>query len=354
MHCLLFITVISGGGAERVMCQLANQLCISNTVTLVVSDKTKNEYHIDKNVNLVYLNEKRKKKNFFHQVIQLRTIIKKEQPDICLSFLPEPNFKALLASVGTKTKNIISIRNDPNEEYKSNLYKILARLLYRTADGIVFQTNDAKAWFSSGIQEKSSIIMNQVDDKFFKTEHLNDFSYVATGRLTKQKNYPLMIRAFSKMLKLYPNEILKIYGEGECFEELQGLIHELNAENNIFLMGRSNDIPAVLSEAKVFLLSSDYEGMPNGLLEALAVGVPCLSTNCPCGGPKMVIKDRTNGMLVPVKDEQSFYERLLELQESVELRNQIGRAAKQNAKNFASETVFKSWYAYIHNVLNNK
>lgn len=350
MKMLLYTSVLSGGGAERVLCQLASKLSHSNEVILAASYKTSNEYPVEQNVKKVYIDNSIENKSTIRQINNLRNLIKTEKPKVVISFLPEPNFKMLMSSWGLKTKKIISIRNDPTKEYRTYTKRLLAKLLYGFSDGVVFQTLDAQKWFPQKIQQKSQIIMNQVNDIFFETEHASEDYYVATGRLNKQKNYPMMIRAFSKFLKRFPNEKLYIYGDGDQ-SELNQLINELGVKDNIILKGNSSDIPYVLSMAKGFILSSDYEGMPNGLLEALAMGVVSIATDCPCGGPREVIEDAENGFLIPVGDEEKLFETLCMIETSVDLRKQISKNAIEKAKMFKPNYIFKQWESYIESLI---
>ena len=136
-------------------------------------------------------------------------------------------------------------------------------------------------------------------------------------------------------------------------EELNELIKNLNVERNILLKGPSNDIPDVLKNAKGFLLSSNYEGIPNGLLEAMAVGVPCISTDCPCGGPKMIINHNENGLLIPVGDEDKLYEALCCL-ENEDLRKKISTNAKKSAESFKPDVIYENWEKYLKEVVGEK
>lgn len=347
MKCILFTSVLSGGGAERVLCELANSLSYKHSCILVAAYKTENEYMLLPSVRKEYIDGSASTKNPLKQLVRLRNILKKEKPDICVSFLPQPNFKLLISSIGLPVKKLISVRNDPRKEYSGRMDQLLLRLLYPMAHGIVFQTEDAQAWFSPELQKKSRIIMNQVSARFFNTQRKEEKYYVATGRLNRQKNYGLMIRSFASFAAEYPSAVLKIYGEGELRQELEELICELEMEGNIRLMGASTDVPELLSNAKAFLLSSDFEGMPNGLLEAMAMGLPCVSTDCPCGGPRTVIEDYTNGILVPVGDESAFAEALYELEASLSLREKLGKAARIKALEFHPEHVVQQWENYM-------
>lgn len=357
MKILFYINAIHEGGAERVMVNLSDVFAKSGCdVVFVTSFVDSWEYPLNSNIKRLSLEQDQVKCGFlkrnYIRIKKLREICKKEKPDVVVSFMGENNFRAILATRGLKTKTVVSVRNDPNKEYPTKLFKFLAKTLYKKADGIVFQTEDAKQWFPKKIQNKSCIIMNQVADVFFETKRETENYYVATGRLNQQKNYSLMIKAFARFVKVHPNEKLFILGNGELKNDLQNLIDSLNVADSIFLKGQSDNIPKVLSQAKGFLLTSDYEGMPNGLLEAMAVGVPCISTDCPCGGPKMIIDSNKNGILIPIGDEDSLFNNLCKLEEDLAFRNQISQNAKEKAKDFKPSVIFNKWKEYLEGVVN--
>lgn len=347
MNMLFYIDTIGPGGAEHVISNLANQFSrAKNRVTLVVSFKKENQYRIDSKVNLIFLEEKNVPQNRFKKnvsrVQKLRRILINEKPNIIISFLPEPNFRIIVASFGLCIPKIISVRNDPNVEYKSKAYKAIQSILYRKVACVVFQTKQAKEWFPKKIQERSAIIMNQVDNRFFEIQKNTSDYYCAIGRLTEQKNYKLMIDAFSCFLEEYPDEKLYIYGEGDT-KEVEKHIRDKKCENNIFLMGVTDDVATVLSNAKAFIMTSDYEGMPNALLEAMAVGVPVISTDCPCGGPAMVIINNKNGILFSVDAKNELVDSLKKLNRDNEWTRKLGEEAKETAEMFRPSVVFEKW-----------
>lgn len=349
MKIFLFTSVLSGGGAERVLCQLANGLSVEHNVTLIASYKTDNEYFVDSSVDKIYI-DNIKHKSFFRQITRLRKLAWTKKPDVCISFLPHPNFKLLISMFGLKTKTIISVRNDPEKEYASIVTRILAYTLYPFSNGIVFQTRDAQSFFPESIRKKSAVIMNQVDKRFFNIKRGTGEYWLATGRLEKQKNYPLMITAFANVCRRHPDEVLKIYGEGSEKESLRKLIKQLGMEHNILLMGVTNDVPQQLKNAKGFILSSDYEGMPNGLLEALAAGVPCIATDCPCGGPREVIHTGINGVLVSINNKIELESAIEKILCDPEFSNRLEINAREMALKFNPVNILGDWTDYIRKV----
>jgi glycosyltransferase involved in cell wall biosynthesis len=304
MKLMFYINAIHHGGAERVMVNLANHFAnIGHDVILVTSFRDSWEYSPSKKVRRVSLFECAVG-NFIARNIKLtlalRTLLKKENPESLISFMAEPNFRAVAASFGMQHKKIISVRNDPNKEYPNLVFRTLAKILYRFANHVVFQTEDARKWFPVAIQKKSSIILNPVDEIFYKTKFEGQRrDIVTTGRLVPQKNHKLLICAFAKIADKTEDN-LYIYGEGELRSELEQLVSKLKLQNRIFLPGAVKNVADTIKSAKLFVLSSDYEGMPNSLMEAMALGIPCISTDCPCGGPRMLLN---KSFLLATRDE---------------------------------------------------
>ena len=200
-------------------------------------------------------------------------------------------------------------------------------------------------------QKKSEIIYNPVNPKFYKADNRDPKKEIAmVGRLQPQKNYYLAIQAFSNVVKKYPDYKLVIYGDGILKIELQNLCKHLNIDNSVIFYGVVDAVEEKLSTASIFLLSSDFEGMPNALMEAMAVGIPVISTDCPCGGPKALIESDIQGILVPCGNIDKMSEALCRLIENEGLRIKMGLEAKKRALDFLPEIVFKAWDDYVNKV----
>ena len=357
MIILFYINSIHHGGAQRVMINLADYLSANNfDCVLITSYLDDWEYPVPKKVKrLSIYSDKKEMGNFiaknFSLVKKLRNIVKNENADILVSFMGEPNIRSILACFGLKTKNIISIRNDPKKEYPNIFMSFLAKVLFNKADGIVFQTKDEQEYFSKRIQKKSKIILNTVDTVFFNTKlSRKRKDIVTTGRLTKQKNHELLIRAFAEIANDIEDNLF-IYGDGELKDYLQDLINELHMNNRVFLPGPTHDVVNVLKDKKLFVLSSDFEGMPNSLMEAMAMGLPCISTDCPCGGPKSIINNMHNGVLTKVGDVKELENSIYNLIVDEDKRKSIEDNAKITSKKlFVSEIINEEWKKYIENI----
>ena len=352
---MFYINGIQSGGAERVMVQLCGKFAAAGyRCILVTSYEAPGEYPIPEGVERISM-EKTKTtqgrlvKNL-RRIRLLRSYIKKYRPDALISFMLEPNFRALIAAAGLKVKTVVSVRNDPEREYGGKLGGLVGKYLMPRADGCVFQTEQAKAWFPEKLQSRSAVIMNQVNEGFFRTRYEGERrDIVSVGRLNPQKNHAMLIRSFAAVADRVPDD-LRIYGEGELREELEALSASLGVKDRVKLMGLSDNVPEAIKDAKVFALSSDYEGMPNALLEAMALGLPCVSTDCPCGGPEMVIQNGVNGLLIPVGDEGAMAESLLYLLRDAETAGRMGEGARRSAENYRPEKIFALWRDYIEKI----
>lgn len=344
MKIAFYINILANGGAERVVANLANAFSQDNDVLVITSFPCSNEYVLNENVTRVNIEHSEKKGNFFlrnaRRTIGLRRILKKYKPDTLVSFMGEPNFRSIVASAGLKIRTVISVRNDPQREYGSLLTRFLAKTLFRFANHIVFQTEDARCWFPKSIQKKSSIILNPVNDVFFNTHFTGDrHDIVSTGRLVFQKNHELLIKAFSRIAdKLEEN--LFIYGEGPLRLELENLVFDLNMQDRIFLPGSVKNVAEIIKSAKLFVLSSDYEGMPNSLMEAMTLGIPCLSTDCPCGGPRMLLNEK---FLVPVREQTQLEKAILRIKDNQSCKDNY----KVKPDYFRLEAIMNDWYKVL-------
>jgi glycosyltransferase involved in cell wall biosynthesis len=354
---MFYINTIGHGGAERVILQLAEHFAKTGYNSILVTsfvDKG-NENPVPEEVVRIPLEKEGKHQSFIKKNItrikKLRKLCVKYNPAVLISFMGEPNFRSVLATKGLKTKTIISVRSDPHREYGGFVRKILAKRLLPKADGCVFQTEDQGKFFPVELQNKSKVIFNEVSEKFFNT-NWNPQNYIVTlGRLENVKNHKLLISSFNQIKSKFSDVNLFIYGEGNIKNELHDLIERLQLKDRVILKGQTDSPDRVLSNAKCFVLSSNQEGMPNALMEALAVGVPCISTDCPCGGPRSLIKNGENGILVPVGDVDAMAEALDKVLSNQEYAAELGRKGKESSKRFLPNVVFQQWNDYVEGII---
>lgn len=360
MKILFYIGNLRKGGAERVVATLSNKLVEKNEVIIITTTDEKVEYSLDKSIKLFSLKNFDGNKNpLVKNIIYLKRLkdyIKEIDPDIILGFLPEPSYRLLILKPFIKSPVIISDRNDPKIEYASLKSRTIMKFLYKRADGFVFQIDEARDYFCKKIQDKSIVIANPVDDRFLKTKYVGYKSteFINVGRLNEQKNQILLIESFKDVIKKYPNYKLLIYGEGSLKNELSMYIKDNKLNNNVKLCGNVDDIENILKDKKGFILSSKYEGMPNALMEAMAVGVPCISTDCPCGGPRELIKNNINGLLVKSNDKNELVSAMYKIIENDKMCKKIAMSAKKNMNNYSCDKIVSKWFEFMKEVYKNE
>lgn len=359
MKICFYINTISRGGAERVVANLANYLVGKHQVTLINSFKySDDEYELDNRIVHLYMDNNhfrsRLHKNLY-RIKYLKKYIKNERPDVVISFMAEPNFRLIAASRRVKTKAIISVRNDPYREYSGFINRFLARHYLTKADGCVFQTKDAMSFFPSKFQQKSKVILNSVSQSFFDAEFNGSRKNIVTcGRLTKQKNHEFLLKCFANVKDLTDDNLI-IFGTGSLKPYLQSLCENYGISDRVVFGGQITDVINAIKSAKIFVLSSNFEGMPNALMEAMALGVPCISTDCPCGGPRSIIDNGKNGLLVPVGNQEQMINALKKLLLNEKLQDSFSVKGRKNAYSlFNSKKINEEWEKYILEVLNRK
>ena len=352
---MFYINSLHKGGAQRVMLQLAERFAQAGYRSILVSSFTENnEYPVPDNMERISIEKERlqqgRLKSNLHRISALRKLCREYKPEALIAFMAEPNFRAVIAAAGLPVKTIVSVRNSPDKEYAGRLFGFVGKYILPLADGCVFQTEDARSWFPEKLQNKSEIIMNQVSRSFFdEPEAPEKKDIYAVGRLNHQKNFPMLIKAYAALADC--SDRLIIHGEGEKRGELEALIKELGLEGRVLLPGLSSNVARDIKGAKIFVLPSDFEGMPNALLEAMALGLCCISTDCPCGGPRAVIEDGVNGCLVPVGDENALRETLEKLLADAALRRSMGEKARKSAEKFSPDEIFSQWQNYVESII---
>ncbi len=354
---LFYIDSMQRGGANRVMANLTQFFSEKGYETVLVNDaplKTDDlEYDIPLKTERVFLlNETerigRLRKNFL-RIKALRVLIKKEKPDVVLSFMGPPNVRLLLAAAFLHTVKIVSVRNDPYREYGSGIKKFLINLLFLAADGVVFQTQDAATYFNRSIRNRSRIIYNPVDPKFYACKwNATNKSIVLVGRLEPQKNPMNAITAFQGLSDAFSEYTLDFYGDGSLRSELETYVRSQGLENRVLFHGNCSRVEKVLETSALYVLSSDYEGMPNALMEAMAVGIPAISTDCPCGGPRALFADRESGLLVPVNDHKALRSAMEKVLSDSSYLALLVRNGSERASEFHPDCIFAQWEEYFH------
>lgn len=350
------IEQLYGGGAERVTAALMNALCQDYEVHLISTycyDHEK-DYSTDSRIIKHSCNvySKMHAVTLMKRIAFLRRNILDLDP-ICVISLAGCGTNALLtaAMLGTHIPLILSERNDPVHFPASKIERILRNICYRFCSGLVFQTRVAQSYFPDRIQRNSVIICNPITDHLpDRYEGVRERRIVNCCRLSPQKNLDLLVDAFSDIAGEFPDMILEIYGEGAERQRLEKRISEMGLSDRIYLPGYAFHAFEKMWKASMFVSSSDYEGISNSMLEALALGVPTICTDCSGGSASDVIQNGVNGLLVPVRDRRAMAEAMRKLLRDSELMENISRNGCMLRDSISVEKIAEKWQAYIEQI----
>jgi glycosyltransferase involved in cell wall biosynthesis len=355
----LVISSLLGGGAERVLTILANGWANRGTqVTIVTLDDGVPFHPLDARVSLrplsvagVSNNLPSAIRNNLRRVRRLRRAIVESRPDAVVSFADVTNVLTLLATRGLRIPVAVSERSDPAVCPIGTIFGFLRRLLYPGASAVIVQSEEARSFFSLAIRERAEVIPNPVlrvetarPAAREPTTHRK--TVISLGRLSREKGFDLLIDAFFLVASEFPDWSLEIWGEGPERSNLEGRVAEKGLEGQVRLAGQTRSPDEKLSRADLFVLSSRFEGFPNGLCEAMACGLPVLAANCP-SGPRQIVRDGVDGLLVEPGDPAALADGMRRLIEDPELRRRLAARAPEVADRFALDSVLDLWEAAL-------
>lgn len=357
---LMFITgALSGGGAERVMAILASGCAdLGADVSLVVVREGKQTYPVSEKVHFFQIQEDHAKFRVLSRIRCLHKVIKESSAEALIPFLPIISVYTMLANIGVGKKMIMSERADPgrsifapNVKMKDRIGNLLMRKigLFRLADWMVFQTPDAQSWYPKSIQKKSCIIPNPLDTSHLPSRFAGerDKRIVAAGRMSEEKNFPMLIRGFAEFRKSFPEYKLVIYGEGKQRADLERLCVDLHIEDAVSMPGFVSNLSEEIVDAAMYISTSNHEGISNSMLEALGMGIPTIVTDCPVGGARMFVRTDENGILIPMEDHAALVNAMTKIASDPAYAEKISANAEKIREELAAERICTQWLALV-------
>lgn len=343
----LVLGSMGGGGAERVASIIANNLAeYGYRVHIITLLDDKCAYKLLPTVQLkpMVISDDSRIKHLPKWIRDIRRYARNEKPNVMVAFSARISFTVFIACAGLGVPIIVSERSDPAKDGRNMLVKWGTYFFYRHAKNIVFQTKWAMSCFPERIQARGVIIYNPV----YVPTRISDKrknKIVTAGRLADEKNHRMLIDAFKCVHDKYPAYELHIFGEGDLEKDLQKQIMQLGLNSSVFLRGRTNKLHYDMSDAEFFVLSSDYEGLSNALLEAMTMGLPCISTDC--AGSNEVIMDGENGLLVPVGSVKKLAAAMERLIVDKDLANYLSNRALIKSEEFRIEPILDRWQEIV-------
>lgn len=342
---------IGDGGAERVGVTVGKYLARQgNKVYIAKMFSTYNDYSVEGISDIITLpNAKNKYIKHLKRLIAFQRFCQKNAIETVVVMGVGDMMINLFKKLNPQIRLVLSERNDPTSQYSVD--KVLGKRVNKflsNSDRVVFQTEDARSYFSEKVQQKGVIIPNPIKSDLpepytgVRRKEIINFC-----RLNKQKNLPLLINAFERLHKDYPEYTLRIYGRGDLHDDLVKRIKENGQDEYIFIEDFSKDIHNKVRDAAMFVSSSDFEGISNSMLEAMAIGLPVVCTDCPAGGARMMIQNGVNGLLVPVRDETALYEAMKELIEHPEKCRSLSEKSIYIRERLSEEKICQKWAEII-------
>lgn len=354
---ILFFVDDYSGGAGNVIQILANEFekFPSYTPVVAVLNPHTSKYKLSPSVKTVEYRLANNRSNnklifFWRNIKTLRRIIKQENPDVIISFINNINTAVSIACLFNKIPIIVSERSNPMSIKPYGLYRHLRPLAYRRANIITVQCGYFMDFMPSQ-KYKMEVTPNPViKPRCIKQNYdasANTIKFVSCARLAPIKQFDKMIRAFILIHDSNSNTSLTIYGEGSERDNLQQLIAQLNLENCVFLPGASQDVFSCLHDSDIYLMTSQQEGFPNALCEAMSVGLPAIAFECH-PGLRDIINNGNNGFLVPADNINEMAQCANALIHDAKLRESIGNKAKEVANKFSTSAITSIWENLIN------
>ena len=389
---VFFIDSLGGGGAERVVANLSNRLAQSGKyrIRVVMLRDVQSAYPLDPRVEVRYARElpvtsiwgkwvraafslyKRLRQGFVkplamklgrydrmpridetafyfyaNYAMPYREYLRKNPGCTAFGFLIRSNIAMLMAAKGLDVKTVFCERNNPvRPDMPANILRIRDRITRRCA-AAVFQTQEERDYYT-WLRCETAVIPNPLKEGLpepFAGERRREI--VNFCRLNRQKNIPLLIGAFGRLLKEHPDYTLRIYGRGEEKEALIARTKSEGLENSVIFEDFAPDVHARIRDAAMYVCSSDFEGLSNSMLEAMAIGLPCVCTDCAGGGARMMIRSGENGLLTPVGDETALYEAMKRFADDPAYAARLGAEAAKVRHDLSIENIAGRWEAII-------
>lgn len=352
---------LNAGGAERATVSLANYFSEHGVDTEIITLQDADSFyelsdkvsHVRLGLDEIELELSFKRiSGALKRMLSIRTQIKKRHLDVLIGMSFSMTWYTVFATIFTKTKSVGTERNNPYRYKASKLNTFLRKFFYRFCNGYIFQTKKASQFFNDKLRPNDIVIPNALFNELVYTldpPEEREKIICAVGRLDPQKRFDVLIDAFALIKDKIPEYKLIIFGEGDLRNELERKVESLSLNDRIFLPGTNPEAVRIVNRSSVFVLSSDLEGMPNVLIEAMAMGVPCVSTRCEMG-PEELIENGVNGILVETGNSKQIAAAILGILNDSQLSQKLSENARKLIKTHSIEKISERWLSYLNNI----
>lgn len=361
MKSILFITNSLGfGGAEKMLTFVANSLFERGYAVSIVNLNNIPDYinarqqTVAEGIKVYSVRLPAGEKKNLYYVNAVKKAAREMNADVLVGFTCYPNVYASAVGKLLHIRSVMSERGDPDRTFGKGIKDKICRFVIGTGDGGVFQTEGAMQYYGRGLQKRGAVIPNPI---FVKgeipavTPSMREKTVVSVGRFDNvQKRYDVMLDAFKLFSEKHPDYVLKLYGKGDDEAQIRAWVADRGLTDKVRFMGLTAQPMQDIARDSIFLITSDFEGISNSLLEAMAVGLPCVSTDHTPGGARLLIQSGENGLLAPVGDAERLAAALCAFAEDGALAARCGENAKQVLERFAPPRIIDAWESYLEKV----
>lgn len=344
------ITSITDNGVTRVVSILLDQVDYSKyDVSVLLTRKVPRKRTLNENARIIEVKEDKgsRASGKLKNILELHRILKTESFDVIVALGDYAAMYVLFSCFGIRAKKIISERNDPNREPDKKAFRMLRDIIYKSADIIVCQTNDAAKYFEN-IVKKRVVIYNPISNDLPVYQGKERKKVIVNFcRIDTQKNLPLLIDAFSDFSKEHGEYELVIYGDGPEKKNIQDYVKRSGQAEKIHLNSFCLDVHEKIMSASMFVSSSDFEGMSNSMIEAMGMGIPVICTDCPIGGAHEIIQTSKNGILVPVRNKDAMVAAMCQVADNPEFAERLSKNAMEIRITLSEKKICDMWWRLI-------
>ena len=351
----IFCASLQTGGAERVLSVLSSPFANEyDSVEYLMWYDAPVFYELDSRVKLVSVEKECGTSNKLKKILWFRKYVSNNNPSLLISFAAPFNMLALVSLLFKHVPIIVAERNDPDAFRWGIFLKKIRDILYYSAKGILVQTESSRQYFvGSRLENKVETIPNPVLMKLEMVgQALNTEKrplFVTAARLASQKRHDLLIEVFAEFRKIHPEYVLQIFGKGEEEKHLKNLISTLHQDGHILLEGRVHDLWDRMLPAKAFVMTSTFEGMSNSLIEAMCLGLPCISTKV--SGAVDLINNNNNGYLIDIDDRKALLDSMNRIASDEEANYKVAKEASVLFEDLNVRKVSSQWIIYINKMM---
>ncbi len=339
MKIVFVVPDMAGGGTEKVISLLANEYVekgISVDILLFAGNQV--AYKLDERIKVVFAGEESRGNMTVRakRLLAMRRYFKVNKGCYIFSFSTYGTGFIVMSTIGMQRRMLVSERTDP----RSCNHKPYRNFFYRLADCLVFQTEDARNCFPESMRRKSFVLPNPVDPALpepYQGERTKRI--VSVGRLAPVKNHRMLIQAFHEFNRRYGEYSLHLYGQGDLEKELREQAKKAGLEEKVIFHGFCTEVKEEIRDSSMFVLSSDYEGISNAMVEALSMGIPVIATDCPIGGCRMYIRNEENGLLIPAGDTQALVKAMEKIAADGEFARRLSNRGTDTRTNCSAEKI---------------